>query len=93
MKLLPRLYSPADGRILIDGYDIGKVELTLCAAKLVLFRRSLAFTGSVSDNIALSNPEASSEEIVRAARLANAHDFIMIFQVATAHLWVKGGGP
>ena len=37
----------------------------------------LLFSGTVSENIALTNPEASSEEIVRAARLANAHDFIM----------------
>ena len=35
------------------------------------------FSGTVSDNIALTNPEASSEDIIRAARLANAHDFIM----------------
>ena len=37
----------------------------------------LLFSGTVSENIALTNPEASSEDIVRAARLANAHDFIM----------------
>ena len=78
MKLLPRLYSPADGRILIDGYDIGKVELYSLRRQIgIVPQEPLLFTGSVSDNIALSNPEASSEEIVRAARLANAHDFIM----------------
>ena len=78
MKLLPRLYDPEDGRILIDGYDIGKVELYSLRRQIgIVPQDPLLFSGTVSDNIALTNPEASSEEIVRAARLANAHDFIM----------------
>ena len=78
MKLLPRLYEPGDGRILIDGYDIGKVELYSLRRQIgIVPQDPLLFSGTVSDNIALTNPEASSEEIVQAARLANAHDFIM----------------
>ena len=78
MKLLPRLYEPEKGRILIDGYDIGKVELYSLRRQIgVVPQDPLLFSGTVSDNIALTNPEASSEEIVRAARLASAHDFIM----------------
>ena len=78
MKLLPRLYSPDEGRILIDNYDIQKVELYSLRRQIgIVPQDPLLFSGSVSDNIALTNPEASSEEIVRAARLANAHDFIM----------------
>ncbi|MCB4393872.1 type I secretion system permease/ATPase [Synechococcus sp. HB1133] len=78
MKLLPRLYDPENGRILIDGYDIGKVELYSLRRQIgIVPQDPLLFSGTVSDNIALTNPEASSEEIVRAARLANAHDFIM----------------
>ena len=78
MKLLPRLYEPAEGRILIDGYDIGKVELYSLRRQIgIVPQDPLLFSGTVSENIALTNPEASSEEIVRAARLANAHDFIM----------------
>jgi ATP-binding cassette subfamily B protein len=78
MKLLPRLYEPEEGRILIDDYDIGKVELYSLRRQIgVVPQDPLLFSGTVSDNIALTNPEASSEEIVRAARLANAHDFIM----------------
>jgi ATP-binding cassette subfamily B protein len=78
MKLLPRLYAPEEGRILIDGYDIGKVELYSLRRQIgIVPQDPLLFSGTVSDNIALTNPEASSEEIVRAARLANAHDFIM----------------
>ena len=78
MKLLPRLYEPASGRILIDGYDIAKVELYSLRRQIgIVPQDPLLFSGTVSENIALTNPEASSEEIVRAARLANAHDFIM----------------
>ncbi len=78
MKLLPRLYEPGEGRILIDGYDIGKVELYSLRRQIgIVPQDPLLFSGTVSENIALTNPEASSEEIVRAARLANAHDFIM----------------
>ena len=78
MKLLPRLYAPEEGRILIDGYDIGKVELYSLRRQIgIVPQDPLLFSGTVSENIALTNPEASSEEIVRAAQLANAHDFIM----------------
>nr|WP_115094462.1 peptidase domain-containing ABC transporter [Synechococcus sp. UW106] len=78
MKLLPRLYDPEKGRILIDGYDIGKVELYSLRRQIgIVPQDPLLFSGTVSENIALTNLEASSEEIVRAARLANAHDFIM----------------
>ena len=78
MKLLPRLYEPEQGRILIDGYDIGKVELYSLRRQIgIVPQDPLLFSGTVSDNIALTNPEASSEDIIRAARLANAHDFIM----------------
>ncbi|WP_028953434.1 type I secretion system permease/ATPase [Synechococcus sp. CC9616] len=78
MKLLPRLYEPGEGRILIDGYDIGKVELYSLRRQIgIVPQDPLLFSGTVSENIALTNPEASSEEIVRAARLANAHEFIM----------------
>ncbi len=78
MKLLPRLYAPEKGRILIDGYDIAKVELYSLRRQIgIVPQDPLLFSGTVSENIALTNPEASSEEIVRAASLANAHDFIM----------------
>ena len=78
MKLLPRLYEPGAGRILIDGYDIAKVELYSLRRQIgIVPQDPLLFSGTVSENIALTNPEASSEDIVRAARLANAHDFIM----------------
>ena len=78
MKLLPRLYAPNQGRILIDGYDIDKVELYSLRRQIgIVPQDPLLFSGSVSDNIALTQPDASSEEIVLAAKVACAHDFIM----------------
>jgi ATP-binding cassette subfamily B protein len=78
MKLLPRLYMPTSGRILIDRYDISKVELYSLRRQIgIVPQDSLLFSGTISENIALTNPEASSEAIVRAARIAAAHDFIM----------------
>ena len=77
-KLLPRLYPPLSGRIFIDGYDIAKVELYSLRRQIgIVPQESLLFEGSVQDNIALTNPEATSEEIIAAARIACAHDFIM----------------
>jgi ATP-binding cassette subfamily B protein len=78
MKLLPRLYAPTQGRILIDRYDIGKVELYSLRRQVgIVPQEPLLFSGTISDNIALTNPDASSDEIVRAAKIADAHDFIM----------------
>ena len=78
MKLLPRLYSPDSGRVLIDGYDIDKVELYSLRRQIgIVPQDPLLFSGTVAENIALTNPDADSEEIVQASRLACAHDFIM----------------
>ncbi|NDD70090.1 MAG: ATP-binding cassette domain-containing protein, partial [Synechococcaceae bacterium WB9_4xC_028] len=73
-----RLYSPDRGRILIDHYDIDKVELYSLRRQIgIVPQDPLLFSGTVSENIALTQPEADSEEIVAAARLACAHEFVM----------------
>lgn len=77
-KMLSRLYSPQSGRVLVDGYDIDKVELYSLRRQIgIVPQEPLLFTGSVAENIALTDPDASSDEIVKAAQLACAHDFIM----------------
>jgi ATP-binding cassette subfamily B protein len=77
-KLLPRLYELDSGRILIDGYDISKVELYSLRRQIgVVLQDTLLFDGTVQENIALTNPDATPEEIVEAAKTAFAHDFIM----------------
>lgn len=78
MKLLPRLYSPSQGKILIDDYDIDKVELYSLRRQIgIVPQEPLLFSGSVNDNIALTNPNATNEEISEAARISCAHEFIM----------------
>lgn len=78
MKLLPRLYDPLEGKIMIDGYDISKVELYSLRRQIgIVPQDPLLFAGSVSENIALTDPEADSDEIVQAAKIAEAHDFVM----------------
>jgi ATP-binding cassette subfamily B protein len=78
MKLLARLYEPDSGRIVLDGYDISKVELYSLRRQIgIVPQETLLFDGTVQENIALTNPDASSEEIIEAAKIAAAHEFIM----------------
>jgi ATP-binding cassette, subfamily B, bacterial HlyB/CyaB len=78
MKLLPRLYPLESGRILIDGYDISKVELYSLRRQVgIVPQDTLLFEGSIQENIALNHPDATAEEIIAAAQVAVAHDFIM----------------
>ena len=68
MKLLPRLYSPTLGKIKIDDYDIDKVELYSLRRQIgIVPQDPLLFSGSVAENISLTNPDSDSEEIVRSA--------------------------
>ncbi len=77
-KLLARLYTAEQGLVLIDGIDINKVELYSLRRQIgIVPQDTVLFDGSVEDNITLTNPEASSEEIIKAATVAAAHDFIM----------------
>ena len=78
MKLLPRLYEVEAGRILIDGFDISKIDLGSLRRQIgIVPQDSLLFDGSVKENIMLTSPDASPEEVTEAARVACAHDFIM----------------
>jgi ATP-binding cassette subfamily B protein len=77
-KLVARLYEPETGRILIDNYDVSKVELYSLRRQIgVVPQDPLLFEGTVKENIALTNPDATTEEIIEAARAAAAHEFIM----------------
>ncbi|MBD2341099.1 peptidase domain-containing ABC transporter [Calothrix sp. FACHB-156] len=77
-KLLPRLYEPVAGQIQIDGYDIRKVELNSLRRQIgIVLQDTLLFEGTIQENIALIRPDATTEEIIAAAKAAAAHDFIM----------------
>ena len=77
-KLLPRLYDLDSGRILIDDYDISKVELYSLRRQIgVVLQDTLLFDSTVQENIALTFPDATPEQIVEGAKIAGAHEFIM----------------
>ncbi|WP_255326805.1 ABC transporter transmembrane domain-containing protein [Synechococcus sp. CC9616] len=78
MKLLPRLYKINHGRIFIDDYDISKVNLSSLRRQIgIVPQDSLLFEGTISENIALNDPQATTESIIEASKIACAHDFIM----------------
>ena len=78
VKLLPKLYLPQKGRILIDDIDISKVELYSLRRQIgVVPQEPILFSGTIRDNITLGNELATDEDVIRVARLADCHDFIM----------------
>lgn len=79
-NLIPRLYDPTAGTILIDGHDIRELDLRYLRSQIgVVLQEPLLFHGTIADNIAYGVPGASRVDIIRAAQAANAHDFIMGF--------------
>lgn len=78
LRLLQRLYVPQQGRILIDGMGLSLLDAGWLRRQMgVVSQDSVLFNRSVRENIALSEPHASMERIMEAARLAGAHDFIL----------------
>ena len=76
-RLVQRLYVPDRGRVLIDGQDLAIIDTTSLRRQLgVVLQENVLFTGSIRDNIALSNPGLPIEPIIEAARMAGAHEFI-----------------
>ena len=77
VSLLPRLYDVTGGRLLIDGVDVRDYKLDALRERIAFVLQETAlFLGSIRDNIAYGRPDASFAEIVEAAKLANAHEFI-----------------
>lgn len=77
MSLLLRFYDPTSGKILVDGQDIKKVKLESLRKQIAVVPQEIAlFRGSIKENISYGKPEAKEEEIISAAKLANAHNFI-----------------
>jgi len=77
-KVLQRLYVPQGGRVHIDGVDIAQIDPAWLRRQIgVVLQENLLFNRSIRENIALSNPAMPLEQVVRAAELAGAHDFIV----------------
>jgi ATP-binding cassette, subfamily B, bacterial len=77
-KLLARFYEPTHGRIAIDGVDLNDVSQASLRRQLgVVPQEGFLFAGTVAENIAFGRPDASADEIVRAAQTVGAHEFIL----------------
>jgi len=80
VSLLPRFYDPTDGRILIDGCDIRDLRLVNLRRNVaIVFQETFLFRGTIAENIAYGQPEASRGEVIEAAEMAQAHSFIHEF--------------
>ncbi|MGC9001765.1 MAG: ABC transporter ATP-binding protein [Dictyoglomus sp.] len=78
VNLIPRFIDPTEGVVRIDGYDIKRVSLRSLRSQIGFVpQETIIFHGTVKDNISYGNPYVSFEEIVEAAKMARAHDFIM----------------
>jgi len=76
-KLLQRFYVPERGRILVDGVDLSTADAVWLRRQIgVVLQENVLFSGSIRENIALSDPAMDMERVIAAARLAGAHDFI-----------------
>ncbi|WHH60176.1 ABC transporter ATP-binding protein [Petroclostridium sp. X23] len=77
ISLAARFYDPTSGRILLDGTDIKEITISSLRNQIsIVLQDIFLFNGSVADNIAYGSKEASLEDIVQAAKIARAHDFI-----------------
>ena len=80
VNLIPRFYDVTDGRVLIDGIDARGIELYSLRSQIgIVMQQPLLFSATIEENIAYGRPQASHDEVVRAAVSANAHDFISEF--------------
>lgn len=78
ISLIPRFYDVTEGRILIDDHDIRSFRVRTLRDKIgMVLQDNILFSDSIKMNIKMGNPEASDEDVIQAAKLANAHEFIL----------------
>ena len=77
VSLIPRLYDVTSGKVLIDGIDVRDIPQEQLRRRISYVpQRAVIFTGTVKENIRIGNPDATDEEIIEAAKIAQAHGFI-----------------
>jgi ATP-binding cassette subfamily B protein len=80
VNLIPRFYDVKQGRVTLDSVDVREIDETvLHHAVGVALQETVLFSGTIRDNIRYGRPDASDDEVIAAARMAQAHDFIMRF--------------
>ena len=76
-SLIPRFYDPTAGRILVDGVDVREYRLASLRSQVgIVLQDTVLFQGSIADNIAYGRPGATRQDVIQAARDADAHEFI-----------------
>lgn len=79
-NLIPRFYDVTEGRVAIDGIDVRDYDLHSLRSQIgIVMQQSLLFNATIDENIAYGNPDATRDQIIAAAKSANAHDFITEF--------------
>lgn len=80
INLIPRFYDASEGRVTVDGVDVRDVKMDSLRGHMgISLQEAILFSGTIRDNIRYGNPDASDEEVVEAAKTAQAHEFIMAF--------------
>jgi len=92
-KLILGLYPPTDGKVLIDGQDVNGISLRSLRSQVgVVDQDTFLFGGTIRENIAIAHPEATLDEIIEAAQLAGADDFIQRLPLSYDTQIGEGGG-
>jgi ATP-binding cassette subfamily B protein len=80
VNLIPRFYDVTDGRVTLDGADVRSLDKAALRRNIgVALQETVLFSGTIRDNIRYGRPDASDEDVIRAAKAAQAHEFIMSF--------------
>ena len=80
INLIPRFYDATTGRVTIDGIDVRDIKMNNLRSHIGMsLQETLLFSGTIRDNIHYGRPDATEEEVVSAAKVAQAHEFIMSF--------------
>ena len=92
IQLISRLYDVSEGEVLVGGVNVKDYDLvTLRDQVAVVLQKNVLFSGTIKDNLRWGNKEATDEQIEHAAKLAQAHDFIMSFPDGYDHMIEQGG--
>ncbi|MEH1970149.1 peptidase domain-containing ABC transporter [Nostoc sp.] len=92
-KLILGLYPPTDGKVLIDAHDVTNISLRSLRSQIgVVDQDTFLFGGTIRENISIAHPEASLEEVIEAARLAGADEFIKQMPMGYETQIGEGGG-